>query len=446
MRSSKKLRTSLLALAQAVGVLSTSALAAWPVYGGNDNHNAGVSSAPTSSTTTKVAQANLLNSGSGWDGVDTVPVMETAADGNTYAYVLYDGHSAGAHLLKINCNVAITKAGTSSVYDDAKVWDVQLESSSGFQLSTPVLYNGKVYAATNSGSVYAVDTTTGAVDSVVSVTTGQINTPLTIYDGYLYFGTWVGNGTIEGSTDPGRYYQVNLSNHKDIQSVSSIERGFYWAGAVSDGTNVYFGGDDGYLYYRPLGADFGTTDDADIMDSSLELPDGAGNVRSTIMMDGSYLYFTTQGDYLWCCTIGSDGVPSISWNVSLGGTSTSTPTKVGNRIYVGYYSGFSAGGVKCVSTTAGHAVTAVASGFPVQSSIVVKGTGTGTDYLYFNTNSGTTTLEEYGCGYCYSYSGGTSGTRVWKTANDTYALGGMAIENGYAVFGNDYNHLYVVHD
>ncbi len=25
-----------------------------------------------------------------------------------------------------------------------------------------------------------------------------------------------------------------------------------------------------------------------------------------------------------------------------------------------------------------------------------------------------------------------------------YALGGMAICNGYAVFGNDYNHLYIV--
>ena len=33
---------------------------------------------------------------------------------------------------------------------------------------------------------------------------------------------------------------------------------------------------------------------------------------------------------------------------------------------------------------------------------------------------------------------------AWKTANDTYALGGMACDNGYLVFGNDKNHLYVV--
>ncbi|MFQ8761713.1 MAG: hypothetical protein ACLSAF_21910 [Intestinimonas sp.] len=61
--------------------------------------------------------------------------------------------------------------------------------------------------------------------------------------------------------------------------------------------------------------------------------------------------------------------------------------------------------------------------------------------MYFNTNSGT------GCGFCYPASGrnltATSGY-AWKTANDTYALGGMACDNGYLVFGNDKNHLYVV--
>lgn len=33
---------------------------------------------------------------------------------------------------------------------------------------------------------------------------------------------------------------------------------------------------------------------------------------------------------------------------------------------------------------------------------------------------------------------------MWSTRGDTYALGGMACDNGYLVFGNDKNHLYVV--
>lgn len=436
-----------LALGATLAMLATSALASstssWPVYGGNANHNSVVSGAPTSSPT--VAEINLLNANSGWDGVDTVPVMETV-DGVTYAYVLYDGHAAGSHLAKFNCGTAISNAGSSgdAIYAAAKEWDVQLGSTSGFQLSTPVLYEDTVYVATNGGEVYAVDTSNGAKSLVVSVSTGQINTPLTIYDDYLYFGTWVGNGTIEGATAPGRYYQVDLTTDtNNVQSVSSIAKGFYWAGAVVSGSYIYFGGDGGYLYYRPVGDTFGTESDTDIQSTSLNLATATGgasdvgNIRSTVMLDGGKLYFTSQGKYLWCCTIGSGGAPAISWKASLGGTSTSTPTKVGDRIYVGYYSGFSAGGVQCVGANGSHTVTTVASGFPVQSSILVQGAGTGTDYLYFNTNSGS------GAGYCYSYNG-SAGASVWSTRGDTYALGGMACDNGYLVFGNDYNHLYVV--
>lgn len=75
---------------------------------------------------------------------------------------------------------------------------------------------------------------------------------------------------------------------------------------------------------------------------------------------------------------------------------------------------------------------------PVQCTPVVYTSGN-YDYFYFNTNSGT------GAGYCFRVSKtGTNASQRWKTDNDTYALGGMAISNGYAVFGNDYNHLYIV--
>ena len=95
------------------------------------------------------------------------------------------------------------------------------------------------------------------------------------------------------------------------------------------------------------------------------------------------------------------------------------PTKVGDRIYVGYYSGFNAGGVQCVSADGSSVKTVVeGDGFPVQSSIVVMGDGTGTDYLYFNTNA-----PEGVAGYCYSYDGGTTGSKVWGTTGDTLRPG-----------------------
>ena len=162
----------------------------------------------------------------------------------------------------------------------------------------------------------------------------------------------------------------------------------------------------------------------------------AGNVRSTIMTDGTNLYFTSQGKYLWCYQPDANGVPVYQWHIQLAGTSTSTPTLVQNSdgttsIYTGYYSGFSAGGVQ-VTTVSGstRTISTVASGFPVQCSILYSD-----GYIYFNTNA------SGGAGYCYNASTKAS---VWSTTADTYALGGMACDNGIIVFGNDYDHLYVV--
>lgn len=572
-------------------LFSVTAFAAWDVYGGNANHNAVVNSAPTSSDPS-ITKVSLLNDGSGWDGVDNVPVMKTVGN-DTYAFVQYDGHAAGATLarLKVNSSAA-----------DKDIVNVQINSASGFQLSTPVLVESNdinglagdalfvasaagaeclapltdskwtvdggnvldataisiesdsetvtlsqtgvelntengyrfsfgIYVGTSSsvsgditvkayingavvpvinnststttavnevtlsgeptddgnGNYYyyynvnlndvSMNTSSSTVKFIVDINEGnesgtfeirkpsmladsgsiqkfvalyeangpvadgnfrptlnganlsisqQINTPIVSDGTYIYFGTWA------GGSRAGSYYQIKISDGT-TKVFTPESYGFYWAGAVVYDGYVYFGSDNGTLYYQPVD-NFGSVTTGITL--SFEEITSAGNIRSTVMQSDGKLYLTSQGGYLWCCTL-NNGVPSVSWAAGLGATSTSTPTKVGDRIYVGCYSGFNAGGVKCVSDS-NHEVSTVASDFPVQCSIVVNGTGTGTDYVYFNTNAQT------GCGYCYSYAGGVSGEQVWETDDDTYALGGMACENGYIVFGNDFNHLYVV--
>ena len=466
MKNGKKVLSVCLSLAMAAGMLSTSAFASWNVYGGSNNHNAVVTEAPTATDASGLdSYIQLHCTGSGWDGVDNVPVLQTV-NGTTYAYVLYDGYGAsGALVAKVRC---AENGGSSIVWttDPYGTEGTSLNAKSGFQLSTPYLddkgtpddasddtlyvgtisqyddYEGGEWLTGTGSKVMALtglDQNKPTVTNVLTGINGQINTPI---DGtYLYFGTW------PGGSNAGTYYQVKLSDYS-VKTFTPDSYGFYWAGAVSDGTNVYFGSDNGLLYWRSI-ADFDTT--GGVLDLT-DVASDAGNVRSTVMMDeDGFLYFTTQGGYLWCCSY-KDGL-TVEWKAKLGPdpdtnvTSTSTPTKVGDRIYVGYYSGFSDGGVQCVTVSIGEdgssyipSVAPVASGFPVQSSIVVMGDGTGTDYLYFNTNA------QKGAGYCYSYDGGKTGSKVWGTTGDTYALGGMAIDNGYAVFGNDYNHLYVVHD
>lgn len=286
--------------------------------------------------------------------------------------------------------------------------------------------------------------------SIVSGITGQINTPITTDGTYLYLGTWSGN-----SAQP--YYQVKISD-SSYKTFTPASNGFYWAGAAVVGDYVYFGSDGGKLYWRSV-SDFAATG------GIVELPavnsNAAGNVRSSIMVDGTKIYFTSQypsgssfGNF-YCFNAGS-GEPTFAWGANIqatyngttySGNCTSTPViAASGNIYVGFYSGFTAGGLMKItaptSGTVGTASLITVSGAaftqPVQCTPVVYTSGN-YDYFYFNTNSGT------GAGYCFRVSKtGTNASRRWKTDNDTYALGGMAISNGYAVFGNDYNHLYIV--
>lgn len=591
MKRTGRVLAILLALAM---LLSVSAFAAWNGIGGAwRTHNGTVTTAPTAAAPT-VAKIAMKNSGSGWDGIDNVPVMHTVGN-TTYAYVLYDGHAAGARLAKINCNKAIAKASSSDLYNDAEVvlWDVPVSTKSGFQLSTPLLVEGSNAASEADDTLYIGLTTTTAlvekdasdsiwnvsggctvdgsklkisstgtytmstsnitmlknnshraatgisipagaemtitakvndtvaltktfdsddviddhfylndvltsagesavvagdtntlsftfnvtalngnayieygslfqtaasvmgfkdltsapvISSTTSIATptysvnlndgGQLNTPITTDGTYIYFGTWQGNKS---------YYQWNPTTN-ELNSVSGS--GFYWAGAAVIGDQVFFGGDNGKLYYT-------STDNFELGVEEISLDSDAGNIRSSIMVDGNYFYFTSQGKYLWCFKANADGAPTLQWRTSLNAVSTSTPTKVGNKIYVGYYNGFNKGGVTEVTesrdTTPASCVAkhdlisgtgSTANNMPVQSSLVVlpNADSSAAAYVYFSSNS------SVGAGYCYAVNG-TTATEVWNTSaagGGTYALGGMASDGGYMVFGNDYNYLYIV--
>ena len=342
---------------------------------------------------------------------------------NGYDYYYYINHSVTASsLTDATLSISVTLNGTGSITS------VSMFANKG--------------AVTKVSGIDSTDASGVTLTSVVSSVNGQINTPITRYGDYIYFGTWSGNSQMQ-------YYQVKVSDSSFTAKTMTGNAGFYWAGAANIGNYIYFGGDanttdnHSYLYYRRASA-FGTSG------GKVALPDGTGNIRSTIMTDGEYLYFTSQDGYLWCYKPNSTtGKPVFQWSAALGGTSTSAPTKVGDRIYVGVYSGFNKGGVLCIDASTHEVSNVIAvtdkNNFPVQCSIVVKGDGTGTDYLFFNTNSGSSTTENanYGCGYCYSYDG-TTATQQWASRSDTYALGGMACDNGIIVFGNDYDHLYVV--
>lgn len=411
----------------------------WPVYNGNDVHNAVVEKAPAS-TASGFDLINLTQA-LGIVGISSTPVMQTV-DGVTYAYVLFDGHSAKAQMTKINCTT-----GT-------RMWSITFQNSSaGPQVSMPFLDvdSNTIYVAINkysgysdgvwtpdTASVYAVQniqTNAPTIIGIILNAKGQISTPITHYGNYIYFGTWI------GGSEAGSYYQVDTTNSSYAKKIFIFaNNGFNNAGAVKSSDYVYFGSDNGKLCWRSTSDFLGEGDEVDLND----FVPFAGNVRSTVMLgDDGKLYFTSQGGYLWCCSLDPDqGVADVDWYVELGGTSTSTPTKVGNQIFTGFYSGFTSGGVQLTTLDADgvptrDAATTIISGFPVQCSILAKTDGAVTataTHIYFNTNSAT------GAGYCYT----ADGALTWTTGANTCALGGMACDNGYIVFGNDYNNVWIV--
>lgn len=232
----------------------------------------------------------------------------------------------------------------------------------------------------------------------------------------------------------------------NVQKFETSAYGFYWAGAVVANGNVFFGGDNGMLYWRKAGENFASTGGSlDLKTASSGATD-AGDVRSTIVLgDDGNLYFTSKGGYLWCCKLNALNNPTVSWKVALSGASTSTPTIAGNRIYVGVY-GNAGKGIRCVNIETKE-VTKLLETSPIQSSIIVMRSGN-TDYLYFTVNAAATATSTTGAGggYCYSVTNSatpTTATMKWGCAC-AYSLAGMAIENGIAVFGNDSNALYIV--
>ena len=110
-------------------------------------------------------------------------------------------------------------------------------------------------AVTKVTGIDSTDASGVTLTSVVSSVNGQINTPITRYGDYIYFGTWSGNSAMP-------YYQVKISDSSFTVKTANGgegERGFYWAGAVSDGDYVFYGSDNGVLYWQSV-SNFGEND------------------------------------------------------------------------------------------------------------------------------------------------------------------------------------------
>lgn len=437
---------------------------------------------------TRLGTASLNNAQS---SSQTISITTTLSAGGSYRLYAPSYTSSGG---STSLEVKVTKPDNTTVYLNVDNNDpAETGSSTSHALSTDSAdYLNKNYAdvfsaagtytidfiyTVSSGSYYTGtcaiykntvtlskidDVTVSSNPTITPIATnligsGQMNTPVTTDGEYIYFGTWL------SAKANGEYYQVDIRSGQTYGTVKNYLAGtgygFYWAGAApidvnGDGTNDYivFGGDGGYLYYRSI-SNFDSTTVGGVYDLSALGNVTAGNVRSTISSDGTYIYLTSQGptgtSYLWRFLISTIGNTTPTFNVIAldGGTSTSTPaiSLSNNLIYVGYYNGFTSGGIDVVKSNSSTfaIVKNISSLPPVQSSIdVYSDLNNGYDYVFYTTNANA------GGGYCYRVSTTSpyTATEMWNTASEgnNTCLQGMAACNGYLTFGNDSNRFFIV--
>lgn len=357
-------------------------------------------------------------------------------DSSNNTYILGTSNSWGGEFILYNQN-----AGTVLLPADTYSVVIVFSNATGGNLTTSdITFNISNWA------MYEVQNVTSAPNPVqIAQGYGQANTPVVNYKVSGVF--W---GIYEGDRS---YYQYDGNGVS--QFVANDD--FYWAGAVSDrGGYVYFGGDSGNIYARPVGAGF-ASGAGNVIALVGTAANPAGKVRSTIVLDSNSnnVYFTSTGTtkgLLWSIPAASLLTITSTSNavdVDHSATSVSTPVVSQNGyLYIGaneYNSAIFAttGSVQAFDPLALTYLADVYQGDPVQASPIVYSDFD--DYIYFTTNT-SAPFGNVGGGYCYSFDGATANPEwsVLGTSGNTYAVQGFSSDNNCLVYGDDGNYLYIM--
>lgn len=167
---------------------------------------------------------------------------------------------------------------------------------------------------------------------------GQAISPIYYNDGYIYTGFW-SSGWSE--TDSGNFVCIDVKDEdptktdeaKSAKWTYTNVGGFYWTGAYATDKFIVVGSDNGTDDNSPSKVRTFDKETGKVIDSK----EAVGDIRSSVSYDKDTdaYYFTTKGGYLYKAEINADGKFTKLDSIALGGASTSTPTVLNGRAYVG---------------------------------------------------------------------------------------------------------------
>lgn len=233
---------------------------------------------------------------------------------------------------------------------------------------------------------------------------------LTIADGYVYVPI-TENASGDGSS-AGTIRRVNLYTGAVSGTASTSGGGFYWAGG--------FATDDYYVVGSTGGEVLVYTSDLSQLVSSVQL---SGEIRTALVKAGGYLYAVSNDGVLHKLTLGEDGAIAEVASVQFSSASTSTPTIVDGKAFIGGYTGISVVDVETMQVL--YTITTTSDGSSlgnVQSTPLVSVQASGS-YAYFTFNG------MPGGVYCYKL-GDETATVLYTPDEDMQNYGTASVVAG----------------
>ena len=285
----------------------------WPSFRGNDSNN-GVTSAKTpvsKDETVKSWSVSIV-------GTPTPPLM---VNGKLY-------------VLSANTVKAIDpKTGTVTATSEKLVGSSQFGTN-------PIAYgDGKFYiqlddfrGTKNDGKacVQAIDATTLKSVWVSEYFPGQLISPITYHNGYIYTGTW------QAEERTGTYFCLSTTDEDPTSTTETKQTSWTISkqgGAYATDNYVIFGSDNGKGGYDEYGSTLYSVNakTGAIIDTETNL---TGDLRSAVVKSGSYVYFTSKAGILYRATVAANGSLSELQSLKLDGMITGTPVVCGDTVFV----------------------------------------------------------------------------------------------------------------
>ncbi|WP_321430992.1 PQQ-binding-like beta-propeller repeat protein [uncultured Methanolobus sp.] len=415
----------LLSIGLILGLSSVACASDWPTFQKN-NYNNGVVDGIAPDTTTATINEVWTDTigGAGWVGWDGAPII---ANGTVYE-VYFNGYVYAYNL-------------TGAVNPGEPLW-VNSEVGGGagtFELSTAAYdtENDVLFVALSNGnsttdtSVHAINGVTGDTIWTNNSTTYfpasyQFNSGIKYDDGKVYVASCHVSSMYD--TDAGHLTCLDASTGVVEWDYHCGTGGFYWATPAIIGDYVVIGCDDGYV------RSFDKDGDGTVIEY---VNTGHNQVRGGITYDedSECIFLTTEAGYLHKYDFDTDdGSFSNADDANVGTRMTTTPTVAGDFVYVVDDGATISCYEKDLTPTSSIDITNSWGG--IKGSPVVYDAADGTDYVYVTINGPTAkascvSFDEYGESPAVAGTFGPLG----------YTLQGVAIVDGYIVFGNDAKYL-----